>query len=128
MQQKKKVPWMLQTTPQNNKLFVSMHVCMCRASRLGIDGPSGIVVVCSVSSMARFMLMGVCWNLVSIIQPSCIENKTKGPAADISMGSLSLSLLHSLYSSPSVSPCPCALVPQACHMPTGLLCLPLLLC
>lgn len=77
---------------------MSMCMCvrMCRARWLGIEWPSGIVAVFAALSMARFMLMGVCWNPSSLIQPSCIENKTKGPAADISMGSLSRSLALSL--------------------------------
>lgn len=90
-----------QTTRRNNNLLVSMCVRVCRASRLGMDWPSGIVAVCAASSKARFMPMGVCWNPGSLIQPSCIENKTKSPAADISMGnplSLHPSLLLSFLS------------------------------
>lgn len=97
------------TNSSTQQQFICKHVCecMCGASRLGMDWPSGIVALCAASSMARFMLMGVCWNPGSLIQPSCIENKTKGPAADISMGNLSPSIPPSftLYL-PHVRMCP----------------------
>lgn len=35
----------------------------------------------------RFMPTGVCWNPGCLVQPSCMGDKTPGPAADISMGS-----------------------------------------
>lgn len=79
----KKKHWHIQTSPHNN-----LFVCVRAQTR-----PTWHVMSqchCGGAAKApapqRFMPTGVCWNPGCLVQPSCMGDKTRGPAADISIG------------------------------------------
>lgn len=76
----------------------------------------------------RFMPTGVCWNPGCLVQPSCMEDKTRGPAADISMGAPPTPLLPPSPPPSTTTLTHLPLTPLLCHMARVPLCFAPLLC